>query len=93
MECDSRQIAEWTLEHMPTILRIGGYRFFFFSLEEHEPPYIHVDHAGNYAKFWLDPISLARVRGFCGHELTEIRNLVEENHALPMEKWIERFPS
>ena len=77
---------------MPTLLRIGGYRFFFFSLEEHEPPHIHVDRAGDYAKFWLDPVSLARVRGFRSHELTEIRHLVEDNATLFMEKWNEYFP-
>ena len=76
---------------MPTVMRIGPYRFFFFSLEEREPPHMHVDHAGNYAKFWLDPVSLARVRGFRSHELTEIRNLLEENLAFFMEKWNEHF--
>ncbi|MBI4007657.1 MAG: DUF4160 domain-containing protein, partial [Planctomycetes bacterium] len=47
---------------MPTILRIKGYRFFFFSLEGREPPHIHVEHAGKYAKFWLEPVELARSR-------------------------------
>ena len=72
---------------MPTIFRAGGYRFFFFSLEGQEPPHIHADHAGNYAKFWLEPVSLARVRGFRSHELTEIRNLVEQNLTFFLEKW------
>ncbi len=30
---------------MPTVLRIRGYRFFFFSLEGNEPPHIHVEQA------------------------------------------------
>ena len=27
---------------MPTILRLGSYRFYFFSDEGNEPPHIHV---------------------------------------------------
>ena len=37
---------------MPALLRVRGYRFFFFSMEGREPPHIHVAHAGRYAKFW-----------------------------------------
>ena len=29
---------------MPTVLRIDGHRFFFYSLEGQEPPHIHVEH-------------------------------------------------
>lgn len=38
---------------MPTILRIDGHRFFFYSRETHEPPHIHVQTAEKAAKFWL----------------------------------------
>lgn len=72
---------------MPALLRIGGYRFFFYSLEEREPPHIHVAHAGRYAKFWLDSATLASNRGFRGHELTVIRDLVIEHRNLFLEKW------
>jgi len=44
---------------MPTVLRVGGYRFFFYSNEGSEPPHIHVQKAEKYAKFWLQPIQLA----------------------------------
>ena len=27
---------------MPTVLRIDGFRFFFYSLENNEPPHIHM---------------------------------------------------
>ena len=49
---------------MPALLRVGGYRFFFYSLENREPPHIHAAHAGRYAKFWLDPVALSSNRGF-----------------------------
>ncbi len=72
---------------MPVLLRIRGYRFFFYSLEDREPPHIHVAHAERYAKFWLDPVNLASNRGFRSHELTVIRKLVEENRDFFLEKW------
>lgn len=72
---------------MPALLRVGGYRFFFYSLEDREPPHIHVAHAGRYAKFWLDSVTLASSRGFRSHELTTIRELVEENREFFLEKW------
>ncbi|PYS92965.1 MAG: hypothetical protein DMF64_06810 [Acidobacteria bacterium] len=40
---------------MPTVLRVGRFRFFFFSNESQEPPHIHVKAAENEAKFWLEP--------------------------------------
>ena len=72
---------------MPALLRVGGYRFFFYSLEDHEPQHIHVAHAGRYAKLWLDPVTLASNRGFRSHELTVIQRLVLEHRDLFVEKW------
>jgi len=65
--------------------------FFFYSLEGREPPHIHVAHASRYAKFWLVPVVLADNRGFRGHELTEIRQLVAEKQKFFLEKWYEYF--
>jgi hypothetical protein len=76
---------------MPTVLRTGPYRFFFFSREPHEPPHIHVEHDDCYAKFWVNPVALARSRGFKSHELTELRTIVQENARLFEEKWHEHL--
>lgn len=76
---------------MPALLRVRGYRFFFFSMEGREPPHIHVAHAGRYAKFWLDPVEVADIRGFRASEMTEIRQLVVENKQLFLERWYEYF--
>jgi hypothetical protein len=76
---------------VPALLRVRGYRFFFFSLENREPPHIHVAQAGRYAKFWLEPVELANNRGFRGHELTELREIVTENRAFFLERWHEYF--
>lgn len=72
---------------MPALLRLRGFRFFFYSLENREPPHIHVAQAGRYAKFWLEPVALASGRGFRSHELAMIQRLVEEHRALFLEKW------
>ncbi|MBU4272019.1 MAG: DUF4160 domain-containing protein [Planctomycetes bacterium] len=76
---------------MPTILRVHGYRFFFFTREGSEPPHIHIENAGNYAKYWIRPVRLARNRGFLSRHLRMIRSLVEEYETLFEEKWNERF--
>jgi len=76
---------------MPTILRIRGYRFFFFSNEGNEPPHIHIESGENYAKFWLEPIALSRVIGFSGPELTKIHNIITGHIKLFEEKWNEYF--
>jgi hypothetical protein len=74
---------------MPVVLRVRGYRFFFFSGEGEEPPHIHVEQAERYAKFWLSPVSLARSRGFRTGEISEIQRIVEQNRALFEERWHE----
>lgn len=72
---------------MPTILKSGKYRFFFFSNEGAEPRHIHVESDDKYAKFWLDPIDLARSVGYKESELGEIRELIQENIHLLKAKW------
>ena len=76
---------------MPTILRIRGFRFFFFSREGNKPPHIHVENAEKVAKFWLSPVELSRSYGFRSHELNELQQLVEEHRDLFEEKWHEYF--
>lgn len=61
---------------MPTILRVRNIRFFFFSNDKNEPVHIHVETDDNYAKFWVDPVVLAKSVGYNASELNEIRNLL-----------------
>lgn len=76
---------------MPTVLRIGRYRFFFFSNEGQEPPHIHVQAGGDEAKFWLNPVGLASNYGFSGRELNEIEDLVTEHQTELLEAWDDYF--
>ena len=76
---------------MPTVLKVQGHRFFFFSREDDEPPHIHVESAENAAKFWLNPITLTWAVGYNSKELRQVRELVEGNVHLFLEKWYEHL--
>jgi Domain of unknown function (DUF4160) len=76
---------------MPTVLRIGPYRFFFYAGDRDEPSHIHVERESSTAKFWLSPVRLAQSRGFRSQELNRIGQLVEENQVLLRRHWDEYF--
>jgi len=61
---------------MPTVLRIGRFRFHFYSDERNEPPHIHVDTGEAECKFWLEPVRLARNKGVAPQDLRTIEKLV-----------------
>jgi hypothetical protein len=64
---------------MPTVFRWRGYKFLFFSLDEGEPPHVHVAKGGGQAKFWLSDCRLAKVKGFADRELRQIQRKIEEH--------------
>ena len=76
---------------MSTVLRIGPYRFFFYSGDRDEPLHIHVQRDDGIAKFWLNPVRLQNSNGFKSSELKEIQDLVEENREKLLEAWNEFF--
>ena len=76
---------------MPTVLRLGPYRFFFYSNEWGEPPHIHIQRETSLAKFWLSPVSLASATRFSSLELRELQRLVETHKPKLMEAWNEYF--
>ncbi len=57
----------------------------------HEPPHVHVETENAYAKFWLNPVRLAKSRGLRSHQLTRIRRVVETNEVMLLERWHEHF--
>jgi hypothetical protein len=76
---------------MPNVLKIGPYRFYFHSHEPNEPPHVHVDRDDLSAKFWLNPVSLARNFGFNAKELRQIERLVTVNETILLEGWNGHF--
>ncbi len=79
---------------MPVILRLNGYRFFFYSNEGDplEPAHIHVSRSGYEAKLWLQPtVALARNDGLNSKSLREILEITTLHQNFFMEKWNEYF--
>jgi hypothetical protein len=72
---------------MPTVLRRGGYRFYFYSHEPNEPPHVHVDKGGRSAKFWIEPVGLARNLGFGPQEISRILRIVRANRDELLKAW------
>ncbi len=64
---------------------MDGFRFNFFS-NEHLPKHIHIEKAEKTAKFNLEFIELVKSSRFRASELKEIRNLVQENLELLIQK-------
>lgn len=61
---------------MPTALRAGPYRFFFFAGDRDEPPHVHVEREAKRAKVWLDPVRLQGSGGFGRVESDRVVSLV-----------------
>lgn len=76
---------------MPTILRVGPYRFFFYSGDRDEPKHIHAEREDNIAKFWIDPVRLQKSGGFSRSEIIRIMNIIDEHNEQIMEAWDEYF--
>ena len=54
---------------MPTVLRNGPYRFYFYAGDRDEPEHVHVERDNQIAKFWLDSVRLQRSGGFGSSEI------------------------
>ena len=76
---------------MPTVLRVGPYRFFFYASDRAEPAHIHVEREDNRAKFWLDPVRLQVSGGYRSAELGRVARLVAEHRETLLKAWDEYF--
>ena len=74
---------------MPTVLRIGPYRLFFYAGDRDEPEHVHIERDDRVAKFWLNPVRLQRSGGFGSSELNHI--LAEDNREELVRSWNEYF--
>jgi hypothetical protein len=76
---------------VPTVLRSGPYRFFFYAGDRDEPQHIHVERDDRIAKFWLDPVRLQSSGGFTRVEIARIEKVVTDRRFELMEAWNEYF--
>lgn len=77
---------------MPTLLRLNGFRFFFYSNENNEPIHVHINKAEANGKVWLEPsISVEYLIGFTKSEEKEILEIITKNATNFKNKWNEYF--
>lgn len=76
---------------MPSALRVGPYRFFFYSADGAEPPHVHVEREEKCAKFWLDPVRLEASGWLSRAEINTLARIVAENREELLRKWNEYF--
>ena len=77
---------------MPTVLRVGPYRYFFYAGDRDEPPHIHVEREEKIAKFWLEPtIALAEYHRLKPKVLKKLDALVREHEDEIRAEWDKHF--
>lgn len=77
---------------MPVVLRIKGYRFYFFSNESTEPKHIHINRADANGKIWLEPsVETEYFYGFAPKEQKEVKEIVTDNLEFLKKAWNEYF--
>ena len=72
---------------MPVVLRVKGYKFWFYEADLNEPPHVHVGKESREAKFWLKPVALARAGRLKPVDLQEIKRIIEDNHDFLVRAW------
>ena len=76
---------------MPTVLRTGPYRFFFYSGDRDEPPHVHVERDAQTAKFWLTPVRYQTSVGFPRSEIARIERSVLDHRDDLLKDWNDYF--
>ncbi|MBA4170840.1 MAG: DUF4160 domain-containing protein [Chloroflexi bacterium] len=79
---------------MPTVLRVGRYRFLFWAHENQEigeRPHIHVVSAEREAAFWLAPVELRYNEGYTDREINRIERLVVAHQSELLRRWSDFF--
>ena len=76
---------------MPTVMRWGPYRAFFYSNEGDEPAHIHVRAGKKEVKIWLHDLSVALNKGFPARELGDIIRHLRPNRTQLLTKWNDYF--
>lgn len=75
---------------MPTVLRIDGFRFFFFS-DEHLPLHIHVEKGDGYMRIELETFKVTDRYKLSKSDEKKILFLVKEHREKLIGAWHEYF--
>jgi len=76
---------------VPTILRLLGFRFFFYSNEGNEPPHVHVEKGDATGKYWINPIAEEYMDGFTKTEKKQVQKIVLDHQEQFLTDWHEHF--
>jgi uncharacterized protein DUF4160 len=76
---------------VPTVLRWGSYRAFFYSNEGDEPAHVHIRAGNKEVKVWLHNLSMAVNMGFAAHELGDIIRHLRANREQLLAAWNDYF--
>jgi hypothetical protein len=74
---------------MPTVLRIKGFRFYFFAQEGSEPAHVHVDKGPGTIKIWLRDLSIAHADNLKPSEIREVLRLARQYRQFLLQAWHE----
>ena len=75
---------------MPTIFKIEGYRFFFFS-NEHLPKHIHIEKADAYVRIEIETLIVTDSYKCTTKEIKKLVALVKEHQEELKGAWNEYF--
>ena len=75
---------------MPTILKIDGFRFFFFS-DEHLPTHIHIEKADGYARIELKTLKVTSSYNLNSKDIKKLVELVKRYNMKLQGAWDEYF--
>lgn len=75
---------------MPTVLKVNGFRFFFFS-DEHTPVHIHVEKGDGYMRVELETLKITNKQKFTKNDEKKITNIIKEHQNELIGAWNEYF--
>jgi len=75
---------------LPTVLRVNGFRFFFFS-DEHTPVHIHVEKGDGYMRIELKTLKITNKHKFTQNDEKKIINIIKEHQNELIGAWNEYF--
>jgi hypothetical protein len=75
---------------IPKVLKIDGFRFFFFS-NEHTPEHIHIKKGNMYARIEIETLEVTDSYNCNSKEIKKMISIVKKNQKILQGKWNEYF--
>jgi len=75
---------------MPTIMRVDGYRLFFFS-DDHPPPHVHIEKGDGYVRIEIISLEVTNRYQLSSKEVNKLIRLVKQHQQFLIGAWNEFF--